>query len=128
MLFSRRITRMEDKPQETDFISVARIPGSLRARFLMCWDVRMSYSLTSLVSLTLKQLEACLTIPELILLRRNEPPRVYQYRHSERTKAAIAEQRKAHCWKYCALGWHDRCRAERPLLAVWTLLTIRSTH
>jgi len=27
---------MEDKPQETDFILVARIPGSLRARFLMC--------------------------------------------------------------------------------------------
>jgi hypothetical protein len=36
MPFSRHITRMEDKPRETDFISVARIPGSLRARFLMC--------------------------------------------------------------------------------------------
>jgi len=40
---------MEDKPQETDFISVARIPGSLRARFLMCWGVRKFCSLTSLV-------------------------------------------------------------------------------
>jgi hypothetical protein len=32
--------------------------------------VRMSCSLTSLVSPTLKQLEACLTIPESFLLRR----------------------------------------------------------
>jgi len=52
---------MEDTPQETDFISVARIPGSLRARFLMCWGVRMSCSLISLVSPTLKQPEATAT-------------------------------------------------------------------
>jgi hypothetical protein len=66
MPFSRHITRMGNKPQETDFISVARIPGSLRARFLI---VRMSCSLTGLVSPTLKQLKACLTIPESFLLR-----------------------------------------------------------
>ena len=28
MPFSRHIIRLEDKPQETDFILVARIPGS----------------------------------------------------------------------------------------------------
>jgi hypothetical protein len=32
---SRHITHMEGEPQEIGFISVVRIPGSLRARFSM---------------------------------------------------------------------------------------------
>ena len=46
---------MDDKPQEIDFISVARIPGSLQARFSMRCGVRMFCSLTNLVSPTLEQ-------------------------------------------------------------------------
>ena len=35
MLYSMRITRMEDKPQKIDFTSLVRIPGSLQVRFSM---------------------------------------------------------------------------------------------
>ena len=56
MPFLRHIARcMENKPQEIDLSSVARILGPLQARFSMCCVVRMSCSLTSPVSPTPKR-------------------------------------------------------------------------